>query len=88
LSDLRDSGAIEQDAGGVILLHRPEYYEQRENAEQKEAEEIELNVAKSRHSSPGLVRMIWSGSNGRIAQKDEQNAESRTEWAEGDELPF
>ena len=88
LADLRDSGAIEQDAGGVILLHRPEYYAQNNSGEQKETEEIELHIAKSRHSSPGVVTMIWSGTNGRITQKGEQSAESMTAWAEGDELPF
>ena len=86
LADLRDSGAIEQDAGGVILLHRPEYYVQQEGKPANETEEIELNIAKNRHSAPGTVTMLWSGSNGRISQKDDSGEQNRN-YGE-DELPF
>lgn len=82
MADLRDSGAIEQDAGAIILLHRPDYYTTRDSGEEPpELEEIELNIAKNRHAEPGLVRMWWHGNIGRISMqsrvKDNQ-----------EELPF
>lgn len=64
LVDLRDSGAIEQDAGGVILLHRDHYYNTDE--EPPEREPIEFIIAKNRHSATRTVTMIWSGATGRI----------------------
>lgn len=67
MSDLRDSGAIEQDAGAVILLHRESYYKTDE--EPPEVEEIELIIAKNRHASPGTVRMMWRGRTGEITER-------------------
>ena len=72
MSDLRDSGAVEQDAGAIILLHRPEYYETHEPGEMPEQEDIELNVAKNRHASPGCVHMTWDGGKGSIKSKAER----------------
>lgn len=69
MADLRDSGAIEQDAGAIILLHRPDYYTNKESGEAPEVEEIELNVAKNRHAEPGIVRMWWHGNIGRISMQ-------------------
>lgn len=74
MSDLRDSGAIEQDAGAIILLHRPDYYAIKESGEAPELEEIELNVAKNRHAEPGLVRMWWHGNIGRISMPEKGRA--------------
>lgn len=74
MADLRDSGAIEQDAGAIILLHRPDYYQAKEG-EMPEVEEIELNVAKNRHAEPGVVRMFWNGAVGRIIQKANREEE-------------
>ncbi|MBP5915738.1 replicative DNA helicase [Streptomyces sp. LBUM 1486] len=45
MSDLRDSGAIEQDANAIILLHRPDYYEK----ESPRSGEVDLIVAKNRN---------------------------------------
>ncbi|MFA6947693.1 MAG: replicative DNA helicase [Eubacteriales bacterium] len=58
LSDLRDSGAIEQDADVVMFLYRPEYYKEGEGDEQNFAEVI---IAKNRHGSTGSVKMGWMG---------------------------
>lgn len=63
LSHLRDSGAMEQDADGVILLHREEYYG---GGEKREREQIELIVAKNRHGRTGSVHMLWFGATGVI----------------------
>ena len=57
LSDLRDSGAIEQDADVVMFLYRDEYYKE-ETPEQSVAEII---VAKNRHGSLERVKVGWIG---------------------------
>ncbi|MBE6606178.1 MAG: replicative DNA helicase [Ruminococcaceae bacterium] len=57
LSDLRDSGAIEQDADVVMFLHR-DYYNTEQTEEQNLAEVI---VAKNRHGSTDSVKMKWIG---------------------------
>jgi replicative DNA helicase len=61
LSDLCDSGAIEQDADVVLLLHRHEYY--REDEHPGEAEMI---VAKHRNGPAGHVRLAFIGSQHRF----------------------
>ncbi len=60
LSDLRDSGAIEQDADVVMFLYRNEYYDtaEKNNEIQNTAEII---VAKNRHGSTSNVKMGWFG---------------------------
>ncbi len=58
LSDLRDSGAIEQDADIILFLYRDEYYKEPGPGEQSIAECI---VAKNRHGSTGTVKLSWIG---------------------------
>lgn len=58
LADLRDSGAIEQDADSVIMLWRPGYYEL-PGAGHLDAE---LVVAKARHGRPGTITADFHGS--------------------------
>lgn len=55
LSDLRDSGAIEQDADEVLFLYREGYYD--ENADPNLTECI---VAKNRHGETGTVELRWT----------------------------
>ena len=55
LSDLRESGAIEQDADSVMFLYRYEYYN--ENTEDKGI--AECIVAKNRHGETGTVKLQW-----------------------------
>lgn len=55
LSDLRESGAIEQDADEVLFLYRDEYYN--ENTEDKGI--AECIVAKNRHGQVGTVKLQW-----------------------------
>jgi len=57
LSDLRDSGAIEQDADVVMFLYRDEYYKE-ETPEQSIAE---VHIAKNRHGSLDTVKLGWIG---------------------------
>ncbi len=60
LSDLRDSGAIEQDADVVMFLYRDEYYDA---ADKKDGIQntAEIIVAKNRHGSTANVKMGWFG---------------------------
>jgi replicative DNA helicase len=59
LSDLRDSGAIEQDADAVLFLYRDEYYKTDETEDGNSVAEV--IVAKNRHGSTGTVKMAWHG---------------------------
>lgn len=58
LSDLRESGAIEQDADIVMFLYRDDYYNQ--DSEKKDIAEVIL--AKHRGGSTGTVELLWLGS--------------------------
>lgn len=59
LSDLRDSGAIEQDADGVLFLYRDDYYAGGPADGQPSA--VELSVAKNRHGQTGEADFhFWS----------------------------
>ena len=57
LSDLRDSGSIEQDADVVMFLHREEYY--KPDTEDKNIAEV--NVAKQRSGPLATVKLAWLG---------------------------
>ena len=59
LSDLRESGSIEQDADVVGLLVRAEYYETDEEAKQEVAGEAELIIAKQRNGPIGDVPLVF-----------------------------
>ena len=62
LSDLRDSGAIEQDADVVMFLYRNEYYKTDTTpGENNIANIAEIIIAKNRHGSTGTVKMGWIG---------------------------
>ena len=55
LSDLRESGAIEQDADIVMFLYRDDYY----NADAEKRNVAECIVAKNRHGETGKVELRW-----------------------------
>lgn len=57
LSDLRESGAIEQDADIVMFLYRDDYY----NPETEKKNIAELIIAKHRNGSTGTVELVWLG---------------------------
>ena len=55
ISDLRESGAIEQDADEVMFLYRDDYY----NKDTEKQNVAECIVAKNRHGSTGTVELQW-----------------------------
>ena len=71
LSDLRESGAIEQDADIVIFLYRDDYYN--ENSEKKNVAEVIL--AKHRGGSTGTVELAWLGNYTKFANLDTHRRE-------------
>ena len=58
LSDLRESGSIEQDADLVMFLHRPDYYRQNDD-NYEETHITELIVAKHRHGAVGKIELYF-----------------------------
>ena len=57
LSDLRESGSIEQDADIVMFLYRDDYYNQ--DSEDKDISEV--IIAKHRAGSTGTIKLLWMG---------------------------
>jgi len=71
MSDLRESGAIEQDADSVMFLYRDEYYN--ENTEDKGI--AECIVSKNRHGETGTVKMQWFGQFQMFTDREWKHAE-------------
>lgn len=69
LSDLRDSGAIEQDADMVLLLHRPSVYDQ--NFEDKRLAKV--NIAKNRNGPTGWVNLKFFGERCQFTEEYDTN---------------
>ncbi|MCC0697393.1 replicative DNA helicase [Clostridioides sp. ES-S-0048-02] len=65
LSDLRESGAIEQDADIVMFLYRDEYY----HADSESKNIGEIIIAKNRHGETGSVELVWLGEVQRFGDK-------------------
>ena len=59
LSQLRSSGAIEQDADGVMLLHRPEYGQAEINRDPTAPQQFFVDIAKNRHGRTGTAELWW-----------------------------
>lgn len=69
LADLRDSGAIEEDADAVGLLFRPaQYLPDDQKPEPWQSQEFDVLVEKNRHGSTGIVKMNFCGYNSRIME--------------------
>ncbi|MCC0784747.1 replicative DNA helicase [Clostridioides sp. ES-S-0108-01] len=65
LSDLRESGAIEQDADIVMFLYRDEYY----HADSESKNIGEVIISKNRHGETGSVELVWLGEVQRFGDK-------------------
>ena len=73
LSDLRESGSIEQDADIVLFLYRDAYY----NKESTKQNISECIVAKNRHGETGSIELIWDGRYTRFSNPDYSNSAER-----------
>ena len=67
LADLRESGAIEQDADVVLFLYRDEVY----NPETEQPGECEVHVSKQRNGPIGDVHVLWQGRYTRFVNKQQ-----------------
>ncbi len=65
MSDLRESGSIEQDADVVMMLHREDYYH-RGDPEYQDTNEAEVIIAKQRNGPTGTVKLLFDGSTTRF----------------------
>ncbi len=66
LSDLRESGAIEQDADLVMFLYRDEYY----NPDSDKKGEAEVIIAKQRNGPIGTINLYWQSQTTRFVSKE------------------
>ena len=71
LSDLRESGAIEQDADEVLMLYRDDYY----NPNTEEKNVAECIVVKNRHGETGTVKLQWIPQYTTFADREWKHAE-------------
>lgn len=67
LSDIRDSGSIEQDADLVMFLHRPDYYKK---PEEEDTNITELLIRKHRHGAIGVIELYFDGARSRFMSLD------------------
>lgn len=68
LSDLRESGAIEQDADIVMFIHREGYY----SGDTSEMQDADIIFAKQREGATGTVKMMWIASKTRFKDKEKE----------------
>ncbi len=91
LSDLRDSGSIEQDADVVMFIYRPEYYLERKRPDDDNPEKVakwqerldrvrnlaEVIIGKQRHGPVGSVTLQFTGQFTRFGDLDATHGDSR-----------
>jgi replicative DNA helicase len=91
LSDLRESGAIEQDADIVSFIYRPEYYkiEEWDDEQQSPTEgQAELIIAKHRNGGLDNIRLKFIGSLGKFENLDDSFGRFEFESKMNDEKPL
>lgn len=72
MSDLRDSGSIEQDADVIIMLHRPAVYAPDDDEEAKLDNTAEAIVSKQRNGPIGTVYLSWISQYARFTDRSER----------------
>ncbi len=75
LSDLRDSGSIEQDADIVLFIYRP--------AEKEGSNVVELIVGKNRHGAPGTIELMYDGRFTKFKEIDTDHVDPRDDYKRG-----
>jgi replicative DNA helicase len=73
LSDLRESGSIEQDADVVAFIHRDSYYNRNEEMTESERAKSELIIAKQRNGPTGTVPLYFNSRYTRFESLDPQH---------------
>src|SRR3981189_1192733 len=79
LSDLRESGAIEQDADVVMFIYRPHFF--KAGATPEEREETELRIAKQRNGPTDTVRFVFRS---RLTRFEEAAPDAFSQFSPGD----
>jgi replicative DNA helicase len=69
LSDLRESGAIEQDADVVMFIHRPNFYKTKDEVTAEERGESDLIIAKQRNGPTDTLQFVFRGAYTRFEVK-------------------
>lgn len=78
MSHLRDSGALEQDANAVLLLHR-------EKTDSSKGV-VEIDVAKNRGGKTGIVKLDWNGNHVRFSEVAEPERGSELDTCDCDAI--
>lgn len=78
LTDLRDTGAIEEDSDAVLLLHRPDMTApEEEKALPWEMQDMEVAVEKNRHGPTGIVRFGFIGMSAKVLEMQQERPKTK-----------
>ena len=77
MSDLRESGSIEQDADEVMLVHRPDYYAAQKDRSHVPDGVAEVIIAKQRNGPTGIVRLQFDAECAAMRNRAQEEQESR-----------
>ena len=78
LSDLRESGAIEQDADMVVFVHRPEYYRIYQDENGRDLRGMaEILIAKHRKGATGIITLSFRGEFTRFENPEDKSLDNR-----------
>jgi len=81
LSDLRESGAIEQDADVVMFIYRPDFF--KKDATHEERDRAQINIAKQRNGPTDNVKFVFLSS---FTRFEEAAPDAFSQFAGGDEM--